>query len=91
MKSFLYFLGLILVIGGIGRALFQLLFLILGLAGQASTGLTKAANDEELHNEIEQNHQNIKEFNKARIKTILILTGAGLAGLAMMYISDWMK
>lgn len=91
MKTFLFFLGLILVVGGAGRALFQLIFLILGLAGQASTGLTKAVNNEEIHDEIDTNHQNIKDFNKERIKSILILTIAGIIGAIMMYISERMR
>lgn len=91
MKTLLFFLGLILVVGGIGRALFQLIFLMLGLAGQASTGLTKSANDEELHDEIEANHQTIKEFNKQRVKSIIILAFAGIVGAIMMYISEQFK
>ena len=91
MQNTFFFIGLILVIGGGGRAIFQGIFLLLGASGQAGAALSKNLNkDEESRQKLDENLANIKEFNKTRVKVIIRLAIAGAVGAAMMYASQFM-
>ena len=91
MQNAFFFICLILVIGGGGRAIFQGIFLLLGASGQAGAALSKNINkNEESQQQLDANLSSIKEFNKTRIRMITRLAIAGAIGAAMIYASQFM-
>ena len=92
MQNFLLIFGAILLVGAGGRAVFQLLFLVLGAAGQAGTSISKSIRkDEASALEAEENMARIKAFNQDRIRRLVILAAVGAIGGLMMYASGFVE
>ncbi len=91
MQNFLLIFGAILLIGAGGRALFQLIFFVLGAAGQAGTSISRnLRRDERSTQEADENLARIKAFNQARLRRLLALAAIGALGACMMYASGYM-
>lgn len=90
MQNFLLIFGAILLLGAGGRALFQLIFLLLGAAGQAGTSLSRGlSKDEASVHQAGENLADIKAFNQARLRRLLILAAIGAVGGLMICISGY--
>lgn len=90
MQNFLLIFGAILLLGAGGRALFQLIFLVIGAAGQAGTSLARGLDKDELAaRQTNENLAEIKAFNQARLRRLLILAAIGAVGGLMIYISGY--